>query len=135
MKPSKKGQIVRFHTPLPDEDTDVLYSVVDIFTDVERPRAQIRAVNIPGSFMPINTVLVEELELASVNTSDLIGYPAKVLKNDGSVVQGTVVQVDEKQLIPELTITETGILTNVQIHLQDDTNRVHEGVLMVGEGE
>jgi hypothetical protein len=131
MKPSKKGQIVRFHTPLPDEDADVLYSVVDIFTDVERPRAQIRAVNIPGSFMPINTVLVEELEVIEVNTSDLVGHEVTIDKADKSQAKGKVVKVSEQKIMLDLTAGVKGVETNVWLTIQKDNGTEYIGTLFV----
>jgi hypothetical protein len=37
MKPTKQGQIAKFHTPLADEDPDQLYVVLEVIEDDERP--------------------------------------------------------------------------------------------------
>ena len=63
MKPNKKGQVAKFHTTLPDEDPNQLYVVTEIITDVERPRAFIKALNTGLDFPPINTVLLYDLEV------------------------------------------------------------------------
>ena len=42
MKPTKNGQIVRFHTPLPDENPMQLYVLLEAIFDVERPRGKIK---------------------------------------------------------------------------------------------
>lgn len=74
MRPNKSGQIARFHTPYPQEDPNQLYIVLDAFEDTERPRAHIKALfSGMGKFTPINTVLLDDLELVDMNTSDLIG--------------------------------------------------------------
>ena len=45
MVPNKIGQIVKYHTPFPSEDPNQLYVVLEIFLDVERPRALIKELN------------------------------------------------------------------------------------------
>lgn len=63
MKPYIIGQVAKFHTPLPDEDPNQLYVVTEIIGDVERPRAFIKALNTGLPFPPINTVLLNDLEV------------------------------------------------------------------------
>lgn len=63
MKPNKKGQVAKLHTTLPDEDPNQLYVVTEIITDVERPRAFIKALNTGLPYPPINTVLLNDLEV------------------------------------------------------------------------
>lgn len=36
MRPNKPGQVAKFYTPLPDENPDQLYVVLEIKEDVER---------------------------------------------------------------------------------------------------
>jgi len=50
MRPNKNGQVAKFHTPLPDENPDQLYVVLEIKEDDERPRADIKALNTGLSF-------------------------------------------------------------------------------------
>lgn len=72
MKPYKTGQIAKFHTPLPDEDSNQLYVILDIIEDVENPRAEVKALNTGLSLPPINTVLLDDLEVVEVDTSELV---------------------------------------------------------------
>jgi hypothetical protein len=43
MKSIKKGNIVKFHTPLLNENPNQLYVVLEVIEDDERPRADIQA--------------------------------------------------------------------------------------------
>lgn len=70
MIPNKIGQVAKFHTPLPDEDPNQLYVVLEIIKDVEKPRAAIKAVNTGLSFPPINTVLLDDIEVVNANDLD-----------------------------------------------------------------
>jgi len=63
MRPNIIGQVAKFHTPLPDEDPNQLYVVTEIIGDVERPKAFIKALNTGLPFPPINTVLLNDLEV------------------------------------------------------------------------
>lgn len=72
MKPYKTGQIAKFHTPLPDEDSNQLYVILDIIEDVENPSAEVKALNTGLSLPPINTVLLDDLEVVEVDTSELV---------------------------------------------------------------
>lgn len=72
MRPNKNGQVAKFHTPLLDENLCQLYVVLEITEDDERPRAHIKALNIGLSFPPINTVLLDDLEVVEVDTADLV---------------------------------------------------------------
>jgi hypothetical protein len=65
MKPNKPNQIVRFHSPLVDEDPNQLYVVVEIFFDVEKPRCIIKALGTGLTYPPTTTVLVEDLEICN----------------------------------------------------------------------
>ena len=80
MRPNKPGQVAKFHTPLPDENPNQLYVVLEIKEDVERPRADIKALNTGLSFPPTNKVLFDELEVAEVGTSNLVVHLAKINK-------------------------------------------------------
>lgn len=65
MRPNKQGQIVKFHSSLPGEDPDQLSVVMEVIKDTERPRADIKALNTGFPYPPINTVLLEELEVVA----------------------------------------------------------------------
>jgi hypothetical protein len=45
IKPIEKGQIVKFHTPLQEENPNQLFVVLEVTADDERPRADIQALN------------------------------------------------------------------------------------------
>ncbi len=84
MRPNKPGQVAKFHTPLPDENPNQLYVVLEIKEDVERPRADIKALNTGLSFPPINAVLLDDLEVVEVDTSGLVGHEVTINKADYS---------------------------------------------------
>lgn len=62
MKPTTAGEIVKFHTPFPDEDANQLYVIIEIHLDVQNPRCKIQALNTGFAFPPISTVKVNDLE-------------------------------------------------------------------------
>ena len=39
MRPHKKGQIAKFHSPLPGKNPEQLYAVIEVIEDDDRPRA------------------------------------------------------------------------------------------------
>lgn len=63
MKPIKRGQIVKFHTPYEDEDSNQLYLVHEVFEDGEKSRAKIEALDTGLSFPPIAVVYLRDLEI------------------------------------------------------------------------
>lgn len=65
MKPNRQGQTVRFHTPLVDEDPSQLYVVVEIYFDVDKPRAIIKALGTGLTYPPTSTVLISDLEICN----------------------------------------------------------------------
>ncbi|MBP6237478.1 MAG: hypothetical protein KA536_15120 [Saprospiraceae bacterium] len=71
MTPTQSGQIVHFHTPFPDEDSDQLYVILEYFSDVETPRAFIQALVSGMTLPPTKTVLAEDLELVEFNTEQV----------------------------------------------------------------
>jgi len=131
MKPNKKGQIVRFHTPNPDENPDQLYVVLEIHTDVEKPRALIKALNTGLSFPSVNTVLVDDLVVVEVCTSDLIGYHITIKKSDYSEVEGKVTNVREQKIMLDLTKGVKGVETNVLVTVIDNDGKEHTGTLFI----
>ena len=133
MRPNKVGQIAKFHTPLPNENADQLYVVLEVIDDSERPRADIQALNTGLSFPPINTVRLDDLEVVKVNTSDLIGHPVTINKSDGSRVSGFVVKVQEENIMLAMTKGNNGVETNVLLTIHDEDDIKHTGTLVVGE--
>jgi len=131
MKPNKPGQVAKFHTPLPDEDPDQLYVVLEIKEDVEKPRADIKALNTGLSFPPIYTVLLDDLKVVEVDTSDLIGYEVTIQKADYSEATGKVVRVSEQKISLDLSKGVKGVETNVWLTIQDKNGKEHTGTLFV----
>jgi hypothetical protein len=56
---NKTGQVAKFHTPLPDENPNQIYVVLEIIENDIRPRADIQALDTGLPFPPINTVLLK----------------------------------------------------------------------------
>ena len=113
MRPYKPGQIKKFLTRLSGENPDLLYAILEINEDVERPRVDIKALKTGLPLPPINIVLLDDLEVVEVYTSDLVGHEAKIYKADYSQVIGKVVKVNEQKILLDLTKGVKGIETNV----------------------
>lgn len=131
MRPNKIGQVAKFHTPLPDENPDQLYVVLEIKEDDERPRANIKALNTGLSFPPINTVLLDDLEIVEVDTADLVGHQVTINKADYSQVTGKVIKVSEQKIMLDLTKGVKGVETNVWLTIEDESGKEHTGTLFV----
>ena len=131
MRPNKPGQVAKFHTLLPDENPNQLYVVLEIKEDVERPRADIIALNTRLSFPPINTVLLDDLEVVEVDTSDLVGHEVTINKADFSQATGKVVKVSKQKIILDLTNGVKGVETNVWLTIHDEKGAEHTGTLFV----
>jgi hypothetical protein len=131
MRPNKIGQVAKFHTPLPDENPEQLYVVLEIKEDVERPRADIKALNTSLSFPPINTVLLDDLEVIEVDTADLVGHRVTINKADYSQATGKVVKVSEQKIMLDLTKGVKGVETNVWLTIEDENGKEHTGTLFV----
>jgi hypothetical protein len=131
MRPNKNGQVAKFHTPLPDENPDQLYVVLEIKEDDERPRADIKALNTGLSFPPINTVLLDDLEVVEVDTADLVGHQVTINKADYSQATGKVVKVSEQKIMLDLTKGVKGVETNVWLTIVDESGKEHTGTLFV----
>lgn len=131
MRPNKPGQVVKFHTPLSDENPDQLYVVLEIKEDVERPRVDIKALNTGWSFPPINTVLLDDLEVAEVDTADLNGHKVTINKANYSQVTGRVVKASEQKIMLDLVKGIKGVETNVWLTIEDENGKEHTGTLFV----
>jgi hypothetical protein len=131
MKPNKIGQVAKFHTPLPDENPNQLYVVLEIIEDDERPRADIKALNTGLSFPPINTVKLDDLEIVEVDTADLVGHNVTINKADYSQATGKVVKVSEQKIMLDLTKGVKGVETNVYLTIEDENGKEHSGTLFV----
>ncbi len=131
MRPNKIGQAVKFHTPLSGENPDQLYVVLEIIEDDEKPRADIKALNTGLSFSPINTVLLDDLEVVEVDTSELVGHKVTINKADYSQATGKVVKVIEQKIMLDLVKGVEGVETNVQLTIVDENEKEHTGTLLV----
>jgi len=131
MKPNKPGQVAKFHTPLTDENPNQLYVVLEIKEDVERPRVDIKALHTGLSFPPINTVLLDDLEVVEANTSDLVGHEVTINKADYSEATGKVIKVSEQKIMLDLTKGVKGVETNVWLTIEGENGKEHTGTLFV----
>lgn len=131
MIPTKEGQIVKFHSPLADENPDQQYVVLEIKEDGERSRVDIKALNTGLSFPPVNTVLLSDLEVIEVDTTDLIGHIVTINKSDFSQVVGKVIKVSEQKINLDLSKGIHGVETNVWLTILDDKGNEHMGTLYI----
>ncbi|SEB01336.1 hypothetical protein SAMN05443667_11548 [Flavobacterium gillisiae] len=131
MKSIKKGNIVKFHTPLPNENPNQLYVVLQVIEDDERPRADIQALNTGLSFPPVNTVRFDDLQEVEVNTNELIGHKVTINKSDYSQVEGRVIKVSEQKIEVNLSNGVHGVETNVWLTIVDNDGVEHVGTLFV----
>jgi hypothetical protein len=131
MKPTKQGQIAKFHTPLAEENPEQLYVVLEVIEDVERPRAGIQALNTGLAFPPISKVFLDDLEVIEVSTQDLIGHYVTINKSDYSQVEGRVSKVSEQKIEVTLTNGVHGVETNVWLTVIDNNRVEHLGTLFV----
>ncbi|WP_396193247.1 hypothetical protein [Flavobacterium sp.] len=131
MKPIEIGQIVKFHTPLPEENPNQLYVVLEVIADDDRPRADIQALNTGLSFPPINTVRLGDLQVVEVDTNDLIGHKVTINKSDYSQVKGRVIKVSEQKIEVNLSNGIHGVETNVWLTVVDNEGVEHLGTLFV----
>lgn len=131
MKPTKQGQIAKFHTPLEGENPEQLYVILEVIEDDERPRVDIQALNTGLAFPPINTVRLDDLEVVEVSTQDLIGHKVTINKSDYSQVEGKVISVSEQKINLDLSKGITGVETNVYLTVVDKDGKEHVGTLFV----
>lgn len=128
MKTFKVGQIVRFHTPLPDEDPSQLYVIVEIADDETANRAAIKPLNFKFQFPPVLTVKSSDLEEVRVSATEMVGETVTLKKNDGSEVNGRVISVKDKEIFLGMSKNEyEKIVTNCHLTIIDETGLTHEG--------
>ena len=133
MKSISKGNVVKFHTPLPEENPNQLYVVLEVIADDERPRADIQALNTGLSFPPINTVRLGDLVVVEVDTKDLIGHKVTINKSDYSQVEGKVIKVSEQKIEVNLSNGVNGVETNVWLTVVDNKGVEHLGTLLINQ--
>lgn len=131
MTPTKQGQIVRFHTPLPDEDPTQQYVVLEIHPDTLTKRTQIRPLNTGLNFPPINTVSADDLEVVKVSTNDLIGYPVTIVTKNQHHLKGKAIRAGDTMVDLDMNKRDGGIYTNVEVVILDSEGIEHTGHLLV----
>ena len=133
MLPNKAGQVVRFHTPFPDEDPNMIYNLLYLDEeDYPNRSAKIRPIFSKLTIPPINRVLLEDLEVVELDLKDLMMHKVTVIKEDCSEAIGRVVKLHQEKIIPQLTVKEgKGVMTNALITVKDFDGQEHTGFLFV----
>lgn len=127
MKTFKVGQIVRFHTPFPDENPNQAYVIVEIADDETANRAAIKPLNFKFQFPPILTVKIADLSHVNVSALEMVGETVTLKKNDGSEVSGKVVSARDMDIFLEMTRDEQEVVTNCLLTIVDNAGLTHEG--------
>lgn len=128
----KKGDIVKFHTPYDDEDPNQLYVILNIAYDVDKPRADIKPISNHLTFAPINTVLVEDLELAIINKSNIINHTVNVLKADNTYSTGKVIDIINENEILDFETNKSEMINTIKLKIQESTGVIQMGYLVIG---
>ena len=129
--PTKTGQIVKFHTPLVDENPDQQYVIIEIHPDADIPRALVRALGTGLSYPPVNTVKITELEVVKISTKDLIGYAVTVISGSNEKHSGKAIKAQSDELLLELVLSDSSVSTNVSLTIVDDEEKEHVGFLVI----
>lgn len=131
MFPNKKGQIVKFHTPLEDENPDSQYVVLEIKEDGLNSRVDIQLLGTNLSLVPISTVFLSDLEVVDVPTCDLINYPVKIVDDNGCVFEGIVKSVLQKSVDLSLEAIPNGYVSNVDLTIIEYNGMERVGKLII----
>lgn len=131
MKPTKIGQVVKFHSPLEDEDPNQVYVILEIKSDEVYSRVDIKALRTGLPFASITTVRLEDLTVVGLPTDELIGHIVTVVKQDQSQATGRVIRARESKINLDLNKTETGVTTNVYLTIIDKNGVESQGTLFV----
>ena len=127
----EKGNIVKFHTPLPDEDPDQKYVVLEVNSDSDRPRVDIKPLGTNLKFPPINTVPLKDLEVVEVDTSDLMGHQVSILTPNNKEETGVVIDVEKEVIFLDLIKEQNKVRSNVELTIQDKNGNTHSGTLII----
>ena len=131
MNSIKQGNVVKFKDPLPDEDPNQLYVVLEILKG-ERTDAKIMALGTSMKIAPVNVVPVEDLVVTDINTKDLLGQKVSIKKENNSIVQGVVIASGKETIQPKFTDSSSGhITTNLTVFVKDKDDKIHKGLLIV----
>jgi hypothetical protein len=132
MEKMKEGDIVKFHTPYDDEDPNQLYVILNIAYDVDKPRADIKPISNHPTFSPINTVYVEDLELAVIKKSNLIDHTVNVIKADKTYSTGKVIDIINENEILDFKKNKSEIINCIKLKIQESTGVIQMGYLVIG---
>ena len=130
MKPTRPGQIVKYHTPLPDEDPNHLYVVLELLKG-ERTDAKIRALNTGMPLAPVFVTDINDLMVVEISTAELKGHTVHILKPDGTIEHGIVTNTNKDKTDPVMEITQQGVLTDIVLTITDGDGTTHTGRLLV----
>lgn len=130
MKPIKEGTIVKFHTPLADENPDQLFVVLELF-DREPQNAKIMALNTGLNFPPVNTVNTVDIIPVPVPTDDLMGQVVTIIDSENQRVQGVVNAITRPEDGPEMTLTTDGVIVDLVVTVTTKQGDVISGKLFV----
>jgi hypothetical protein len=131
MTPTKAGQIVKFHTPMPDENPNQLYVILEIFFDVEKPRAIVQDLGLDFSFPPISVFYVSDFEVLEIDTADLLGHKVIIIQPDNTHSTGYVKNVAKQKIIPDYNLTKNGVETNLWVTITNDAGKLQSGYLFI----
>lgn len=131
ISPRKIGQIVKFHTPLSDENPDQQYVIIELNADADVPRALVRALGTGLQFPPVNNVKIKDLTVVKISTKDLIGYPVTVITGSNEKHSGKAIKAQSDELLLELVLSDSSVSTNVSLTIVDDEEKEHVGFLVV----
>ena len=131
ISPRKIGQIVKFHTPLSDENPDQQYVIIELNADADVPRALVRALGTGLQFPPVNNVKIKDLTVVKISTKDLIGYPVTVITGSNEKHSGKAIKAQSDELLLELDLSDSGVSTNVSLTIVDDEEKEHVGFLVI----
>ena len=102
-----------------------------VVKDLVFDESTIKALNTGWMFPPTQKVLLEDLQISEVDTTDLIGYRASLIKEDHTKATGKVISVEMNKQLVNLAKVENRVETNVKIAIQDDSGTIHHGTLLV----
>jgi hypothetical protein len=74
----KRGQIVNFHTPFPEEDPNERYIILEVREDKKRARALVQSIGSKLHFAPSHVYLLKDLEIDAGLTRSLKRYIKRI---------------------------------------------------------
>lgn len=107
--------------------------VLEVIEDKEKSRAEIQALNTALTFLPINKVRLDDLEIVQVETNDLMGHKVTINKSDYSLIEGRVIKASEEKIDLNMSHTSKGVQTNVWLTIVDNNGTEHFGTLLINQ--